>query len=82
MVGTLSDAACTQVSEIEFVRGVLVKMGKVLPNEFDQIREQFKQFDADNSGAISREEIMQRSQHTTPSGSVRISAEGDVPVSP
>jgi Ca2+-binding EF-hand superfamily protein len=63
------------VSEIEFVRGVLMKMGKVLPNEFDQIREQFKLFDADNSGAISREEIVQRSQHTTPSGSARVSAD-------
>jgi Ca2+-binding EF-hand superfamily protein len=51
----------TQVTEIEFVRGVLMKMGKVQVHEFDQIREQFKKFDADNSGAISKEEIIQRS---------------------
>mmetsp|Transcript_35504 Transcript_35504/g.68068 ORF Transcript_35504/g.68068 Transcript_35504/m.68068 type:complete len:727 (-) Transcript_35504:749-2929(-) len=48
------------VNEIEFVRGVLIKMGKVSPQEFDLVRDRFKEIDIDNDGTLTRGELLER----------------------
>jgi len=46
-----------QVSKLEYVSFMLVKLGKVEQDEIETILSQFAKVDADNSGFLDREDI-------------------------
>ncbi len=52
-----------EVSKVEYLSYMLMKLGKVEQEMVDEILAQFDKLDADNSGALDREDLIRLDEH-------------------